>query len=198
MLLATSLFANTLPSILSSILRGSFGWMLPLSTAGQLSGRSLTAGAHGGQLQKHCCGLQRRGHTQLGGQHGEGEPGALSEALPSTVTTLSHAGHYLCHHLVGNQPIYLPLWVFVSSPPNGGEETSHSENYVQQGAIHLKQHHLFMINATPHIHLAFPPWAPTSCGPRREGLLSDSMVPASPPLRLIRKERAVPPKGTCL
>ena len=68
-----------------------------------------------------------------------------------------------------------------------------SENCVQQGAIHLKQHHLFMINATPHIHLAFPPCAPTSCGPRREGLLSDSMLTASPQLRLIRRERAAPP-----
>ena len=67
---------------------------------------------------------EERAHT-AGAQHGEGEPGALSEPLPSTLTTLSHAGHHLCHHLVGNQPIYLPLWVFVSSSPNGGDETSH-------------------------------------------------------------------------
>lgn len=83
MLLATSLFANTLPSISSSILRGSFGWMLPLSSPGQLSGRSLTAGAHEGSFRSTAVPYRGEGTHSWGGSMEKGSLGPCQRPFPA-------------------------------------------------------------------------------------------------------------------
>lgn len=83
MLLAASLFANTLPSILSSVLRGSFGWMLPLSSPGQLSGRSLTAGAHEGSCRSTAVAYRGEGTHSWGGSMEKGSLGPCQRPFPA-------------------------------------------------------------------------------------------------------------------